>query len=71
MSKQVDASALRSVLARYPEAERPAFLIAATAMWGLKANAIKHAPVARFLSQFEAKQGSGLAGRTLKAYRAS
>jgi hypothetical protein len=64
-----DPAAIRAALARYSDAERPAFLTAGAALWGLKANARQHAPVARFLSQYEAREAGKPAGRTLKAYR--
>jgi hypothetical protein len=70
METRGDPASLRAVFVRYPEVERPALIIASTALWGLKANARTHAPVARFLTQYEAKQASKPAGKALKIYRA-
>jgi hypothetical protein len=70
METRGDPASLRAVFARYPETERPVLILASTALWGLKANAKSHAPVARFLSQFEAKQAGKPAGKALKIYRA-
>jgi hypothetical protein len=70
IEKQGDAASLRAVFVRYPETERPALILASTALWGLKANAKSHSPVARFVTQFETAQANKTAGKVLKIYRA-
>jgi hypothetical protein len=64
-----DPTAMRAVVARYPQAERMPMIIASTALWGLKANGSTHKPVSRFLSQYEAKNAGTPAGKALKTYR--